>query len=437
MRARHFLQSILNPRERWQFFFGRHSLLLSPIRFISNAACNGSDDTGIERNQMSELNSAMRHALTQRLCSPERPLPANRVYKQLVNPCRLVKEFDFSKSSRRLARQHAVLRFLRKHNVLLHSLLFYIPEAVTWNRTGEFDRLALYGKCIFRSEVRGRLLRLFPDMPPQIFTQCSQSLLSDNSLADLFDTLHMELIVGLRPTRRDDSGSPLRQNSQKAKRVKVSLGKAEKVNMLCAVLGEMQWFAARTKATDRTHNNALFPPSDVLILHVLCLHQLECMPAELIFRNLEPHLKAIRQVWVNEPMSLPTQLRLVPRTLAALSLSSNPHSPTSAELECRMKASSAIPSISNKDDVDSKDAVVRVRPLTAQPDTNYVKSFMKPKCRFERFKTDSYKVLHADRRGEPPLLSHEKTVRAVGAEGTYSLPDSRRRELLPGFSETD
>ncbi|CCW71136.1 unnamed protein product [Phytomonas sp. Hart1] len=424
MRSRRFLRSTLEPRERWRECFGWSNLLKLSTCSIIDPICNASSDNYTERNQMLEFNPAMRHALLRRLCSPEHPLPAKCIYKQLVNPCHLVKEFDFSKSSKRLGRQHAVLRFLRKHNVLMHSLLFYIPETTTWNRTGEFDRLALYGKRILSSEVRGRLLHLFPDMPPLAFAKCAKTIISDDSLADLFDILHMELIVGLRPPTKVDSKPPSPEQGSRVKRLKIRLNKSKKVHMLCAIVGEMQWFVARTKATDRTHNNALFPPSDVLILHVLCVHLLECIPAEVIFRDLESHLRAIRPVWVNAPMSLPTQYRLIPRTLGSLALSSEPHLPTTEELDRRAKASAAIESIASANEGNGKGAVVGVRPLTTQPDANYVKSFMRPKCLYTRFETHWYKILQTDRKGEAPCLNSEKTTRVADAGVTFSQKNS-------------
>lgn len=99
----------------------------------------------------------------------------------------------------------------------------------------------------------------------------------------------------------------LRQQRQRY-RESLQLSPHQKASMLCAVLGELRWFGARTRPTHRTHNNAIFPPSDVLILHVLATHLVECLPAEMLLMALEPHLAAIQSQWQNFPMSLPTQL---------------------------------------------------------------------------------------------------------------------------------
>lgn len=362
--------------------------------------------------------------LKARLGSPSAPLPSNQVYAKLVNPCRLVDEFNFAKTSKRLARQHAAFRFLRRHNVLMHGLLFYVQHTETWNTTQEFARLSLVGESVIRAEVRGRLLKLFPDMSHDAFATCAAELTSCSSLASLFDALRLDQIVGAKPPPREsgstDAGRDGTKHTERAKaaqtRAKVTLDDDAKCAMLCAVVGEMHWFAARTKATDRTHNNALFPPSDVLILHVLCTHLLECVPAELIFGKLQPMIQHLRSVWVNEPMSLPSQLLLKPRTIAALSLSSSSHSPTAEELRWRTVSADA--------------TTVPVRALTEAPDTDYLKSYMRPRFSHRHF--DSLwlqAVSPPHRRAVTAGLLAQPSVKASSEPDPNLWNENRRREL--------
>lgn len=368
--------------------------------------------------ETSSPTDGLRGALTSRLCDPAAPLPSNQVYERLVNPCRLVDEFNFAKTTKRQARQHAALRFLRRHNVLMHSLLFYAPRTATWNTTAEFERLALLGESVLRAEVRGRVLKLFPEMPHATYADATKRLLGRESLVGLFDALGMAQLVGSRPPPRPAAKSPRGRPGQA--RVEVprwSVPTAdERYGMLCATVGEMHWFAARTKATDRTHNNALFPPSDVLILHVLCTHLLECLPAELIFGELEPLIQKIRAVWVNEPMSVPSQLRTAPHTIGALSLAAAPHAPSAPELTRRDPGAGVA-------------SAAALRPLTASADENYVKSFMRPKCSHKHFDSPWYSILPDDKRGTPPPLAAARDPTPNSPADASLWSDARRREL--------
>jgi hypothetical protein len=88
------------------------------------------------------------------------------------------------------------------------------------------------------------------------------------------------------------------------------LSAQQKASLLLAIVAELRWFVARTKATDRTHNNALFPPSDVLVLHVLASHCVEAICGELVYGTLKPRLTALRTRWRNFDASLVSQLVL-------------------------------------------------------------------------------------------------------------------------------
>ncbi|KAH9593078.1 hypothetical protein LSM04_000072 [Trypanosoma melophagium] len=335
-----------------------------------------------------------------RLTSATEPLPANQVYATIANPCRLIDEFTHAKTTRRLARLRTSLGFLRRHNVLLHSLLFYVKESKTWNTTGEFGRLALFGESLLKHEVRTRTLRLFPSIDAENYASLTAAMTSEDALCELFDQLLMQSLVGAKP--------------ENVKNRSWKLTKEQKCNMLCAVVGEMSWFAARTKATDRTHNNALFPPSDALILHVLSCHVLECFPAELIYTVVEPRIHRIKEVWVNEPMSIPSQLRLKPRTIGALSLSLLKHSITEAEQKRKEEA---------------KMATLCQPSLSPDPIIGSVRSTMQPRWNYKRFDERRYQVLEDDRRCCLPLKS-SPNVKSVSDSVYLSLTEERRRELV-------
>ncbi|KPI86801.1 putative MP44 [Leptomonas seymouri] len=313
--------------------------------------------------------------LRQRLCSPTHPLPARKVYDELANRSRIVEEFHFSKTSRRLSHQRLALAFLRRYNVLLHSLLFFSENTQTWNTTPEFQRLALFGESILATEVRGRLLKLFPDVPFSVLVQAQSSIVGEKGLCLAFDRYELKAIVGAKPQEKRQRGK---------------FTSEQKCHMFCAVIGEMHWFVARTRPTDRTHNNALFPPSDVLILHVLCAHLLECIPAELIYRMLEPIIADMKRVWVNEPMSLPSQLRLVPRTIGALSLNTVPLPNPAATSLATQEGSTAPCQVKQKESQSVR------RALTRSPETVFVKSFMQPTCNHRNFDGPHYQFSETD-----------------------------------------
>ncbi|KAG5475267.1 hypothetical protein LSCM1_03378 [Leishmania martiniquensis] len=332
----------------------------------------------------SRLRNALRSLLIERLCSPTQPLPAKHLYDELTNRSRLVEEFHFSKTSRRLTRQRLALQFLRRYNVLLHGLLFYSEGTRTWNTTSEFHRLAILGESVLITEVRTRLLKLFPTMPYAAYVESLPHMVGEEALAAAFDRYEMQSIVGVRPSNR---------------RCGTRLTRVQKCHMLCAVIAEMYWFTARTKPTDLTHNNALFPPSDVLILHVLSTHLLENVPAELIYNVVEPILADIKRVWVNQPMSLPAQLCLTPRTVGALSLNAVPVAPP------LITESDAAKSLQEK----HTEAHRRQHTLSREPDNSCVKSFMRPSLNYRIFDSPRYQILGSDNRVAPLLLAQEQS----------------------------
>lgn len=340
------------------------------------------------------------HALLKdRLTSPTEPLPANQIYTTLANPCRLIDEFTCAKTTRRLGRLRTSLGFLRRHNVLLHSLLFYVRETQTWNTTAGFGRLAFFGESLLRHEVRARTLRLFPSIDAPTYAALCGTALSEDALCGFFDQLYMKSLVGAKPDGRDRDWT---------------LTKEQRCSMLCAMVAEMSWFASRTKATDRTHNNALFPPSDALILHVLCCHVLESLPAELIYAIVEPRVQRLKEVWMNEPMSIPAQLHLKPRTVGALSLSLVKRCISDEERRRKTEAQAA----SVCQPTLSSDRVV-----------GSVWSTMRPKWSFKRFDERRYQILNEDKRCCLPL-SMSSSPRKSSEPAALLLSDERRRELV-------
>lgn len=358
------------------------------------------------------LRAVLFDMLAQRLCSPTNPLPARGVYDVLANRSRIVAEFHYAKTPKRLSRQRVALAFLRRYNVLLHSLLFFSNNSQTWNITPEFHRLALLGESVLTNEVRGRLLKLFPDMAYTTLVQILQHLLAEKGLCAAFDRFHLTEVVGAKPSI--------------ARQLR-SITAEQKCHMLCAVIGEMYWFVARTRPTDRTHNNALFPPSDVLILNVLCSHLLECIPAELIYHIVEPVVAEMKGVWVNEPMSLPAQLRLTPRTIGALSLNTVPlprPAPTAATNAGDAQTTASITHA-------HKSAQSVRRTLTTTPDARFVKSFMRPQCNHRNFDHPRYQVLESDTVREVCALSSTKEIAANrGTEGALDSEAARVARVM-------
>lgn len=427
----------------------------------------------------------LRDALVARLCCPQHPLPRLSIYRELVNMTRIITEFHYIRSSRRLHKQHDALCFLRRHNVLMHSLLYYVEHSASWNVTSEFERLALFGEAVLRAEVHARLLQLFSKITSHFYAECVVQLLHEDALAKLFDELSMGKIVGSRPPPRRRSSQTTVQELNKhdtaseARNAKdkqtyfpevrmtsraLLLSSRQKSNMLCAIIGEMQWFVDRTKSVDRTHNNALFPPSDVLVLHVLCSHLLECLPAEVIYRAVEPQVNEIRAVWVNEPMSVPAQLHLKPRTPNAMSLCIVPRSALSCSNEVPMSSTAVlqakymstdfvtrsadvkpIPSTATKAVAESPGSMCRPAlpesmTLTKERNTNYVKSAMRPLYSHKHFDSSRYRIfahevhadtrpsLHTERAGDQGVDNDE--VPCLSATDTSHWSDARARELV-------
>ena len=242
------------------------------------------------------------------------PLSPRHIWEAVSKNVLLLAEFNLPRHSQRLSRVNTALKFLRDHHVILHSPLRWsggneptasgensstvseVGNAInTWNVSSPFYRVAMVGEVQLRSEVTARMTKLFPldailsgkestaseslGSAATLSELISESYGEDN-LAKLFDSLEMGRILERQGRRQ------------------LPLTNKQKASMLCAVVGELHWFAVRTKATDRSKVTALFPPSDVLILHVLAIHTLEVITASLVYQMVEPTaMNLLRYAW--------------------------------------------------------------------------------------------------------------------------------------------
>ncbi|CUG94080.1 RNA editing complex protein MP44, putative [Bodo saltans] len=235
----------------------------------------------------------------------EQPLSIRDFWQATAHRERLVEEFSSSKLSTRLAHLSKAIHFLRNHNVLVHGSLH--ASASCWNVTSEFSRVAAFGESVLRNELCLRVLKHFPSINDDAMSELVDHCCSTEWVASLYDLLQLNGLLDKRLRRQ------------------LKPTQLQKQSLVLAMLGEMHWFAVRTKATDRTHNNALFPPSDVLILHSLCAHSVESIVVELFASCFELPLRELKSMWKNFHCSLPSQLQSKPRTLFCHALSTRPN----------------------------------------------------------------------------------------------------------------
>lgn len=229
-------------------------------------------------------------------------LPLSGLWGRCSRKAQLIDEFNDAKPSRRLAQLSATVRYLVGHNVLLHSVLRLDAQTRLWHVTPEFGRVALVGEAWLASEAATRVAALFPDASAADTDAVASRAVNAATAAALFDALRLHATLPAAH-RRERPLTP-----------------EQKAQMLFAIAGEARWFIVKTKATDRTHNNALFPPSDALVLHVLCCHALECIVATLLFDALTPLLAQELPSWRNFHASTVAQWRRAAAVPARLSL---------------------------------------------------------------------------------------------------------------------
>lgn len=274
-----------------------------------------------------------RALLAERLTSAT-PLPMKDLWKHVTTETKMIDEFQSERRSQRIGHLSTSLKFLRDHNVLLHSGLHFNPATQTWNVTAEFDRVLIAGDTFLQREVAVRLFKLLPTLDDETLSFLVTEVCSVSNLSSVFDRANLSRNV-------DPSG-----------RRRQKLTAQQKAASIVSTLGELHWFVVKTKATDRTHNNALFPPSDVLVLHVLSAHCCEALCGELIVERLMPAMRAFKLQWKNVGESLPQQLKgFKPRVPGAFLLNSSPLLPppqgeSSAERSvARLAGPSPVPTV--------------------------------------------------------------------------------------------
>lgn len=313
-------------------FFFTHAMFLRTVPRLLTAAS-------------APFAEALRQRLSDRALPP---MEIRQLWTYQSTAHRLVEEFNVGPMSQRYARVAEMLRFLSDHNVLVHSLLRHGPPgpqppptegnvilaggekrrpptarrrsdsaALTVRVSPEFRRLALVGESLYRSETTLRVARLFPLCSADLLVQMQQVLCEPGNLALLFDGLSAHTL-GTPPS--SDSCSAVVSGVAATQSWFGSLKGADdaKALFVYSTIAELNWFVVKTKATDRTHNNALFPPSDALILHVLAAHTVECLLSFLLVDQLLAVAQSLRQggQWQNHTLSLPQQLKRDSRTHA-------------------------------------------------------------------------------------------------------------------------
>lgn len=239
--------------------------------------------------------------LGESMTSHSRVVCLKELWQEFGNRDKMLSEFCSESSSTRLGHISTSLQFLKDHNVVSHGLLHFKESSKRWCVSRDFERAAGFGECILRNEISTRILAAMPNIDEASFYELCRRSVSPHQTQKLYDSMHLNRLL------------------QKERR-RFKLNEFHKHSMLLAILGEMQWFTLRTKATERTLNNALFPPSDVLILHALCAHAIEGIIVEAILNQLHEAIRILKDSWRNFHCSTVQQLKMKPRTINRLSL---------------------------------------------------------------------------------------------------------------------
>lgn len=235
------------------------------------------------------------------------PMIMSRIFDESLPQLRLYSIFNSTTTAHHMLPEHSgrnrrharlqqvskMLRFLLDHNVLLHAVVRFHPRTRTWNVTPSYPRLVTLGQSRIATEANLRVSKVFPNATLAQLQALEDAVLDPRLLASLFDTAGFNRLVHPLEARQL---YPLTVN--------------QKATLLCAMLAELKWFVDRTRPTNRTHNNALFPPSDVLILHSLAVHSVECLMGELLWHLFESLVGKIARRWRNMDTSLVEQLDL-------------------------------------------------------------------------------------------------------------------------------
>eukprot|EP00759_Apiculatamorpha_spiralis_P028008 PhF_6_TR30587/c0_g1_i2/m.44997 len=198
----------------------------------------------------------------------------------------LIREFDVKRDSTRRARIHDTIKFLHEHNVLLYSPYRWSEEKF-WVRTVDFAKCFLAGETVVRAAVIDRLARIFPNATADELHATTEVIMDIPAMSALYDVFQLNALLP-HPQRREHKVSPQMKRA-----------------MVLAMCGEMNWFVAKSRATDRSFNNTLFPPSDTLVVHVLCHHTIESLLLEVVHYNIQKILKENLNVWSDFRSKLP------------------------------------------------------------------------------------------------------------------------------------
>eukprot|EP00760_Papus_ankaliazontas_P004372 PhM_4_TR11843/c0_g1_i1/m.11817 len=229
-----------------------------------------------------------RNLICRTACSPEKySTMMTNLWHYLHFDAALIKEFDVKVDSTRRARLVDTIKFLWEHNVVLYSPYRFQEDRGHWVRTADFGKCLLMGESVVRSAVIDRLARLFPNATALELRSLSDVIMDEPAMGALYDLLEMNSLLP-HPHRR-----------------KHKITQGMKRAMLLAMCGELNWFVAKSRATDRAFNNTLFPPSDALVIHVLSHHAVESVLLEVVHFYIQKVLRETLPVWNDHKGRLP------------------------------------------------------------------------------------------------------------------------------------
>ena len=221
-----------------------------------------------------------RYAICRHISSPEKYLSlVKNLWHFLHYDVALIKDFDVKKDSKRRQRLHDVIKFLHQNNVILYSVYRWVEEKMHWARPVEFAKCLLAGEAILRSSVIDRFSRIFPRATAGEIKALTDSVMDFPAMSAMYDTLQLNSLLP-HPQRRTHK-----------------LTQVMKRALLIAMCGEMSWFVGKSRATDRAFNNALFPPSDTLVVHVLTHHAVEAIMIEVVHHYIQKIVKETLPIW--------------------------------------------------------------------------------------------------------------------------------------------
>jgi len=304
-----------------------------------------------------------RHVI-RRLIDPVEPVALRDLWRRLVNAHRIVDELSSNSKSRSQGKLRLALMFLATHRVLLHSVPHFSHSSRDWLISPEFSKLVVVGESHIKHRTASSIVQFIPGIEADLLSALQKRVVEEARLQRLFNELHLNRLF--EPTAR--------------RTCKPST--ALIVQTLFAIVGELFWFVVKTKATDRTHNNALFPPSDVLILHVLANHAVEMLVTTLLADELCPK-DEIKSRWRNYHCSTPEQYKSIPHTVCSMSLTTSATS----------RSASVAP------------LLVNAHPLSKYPTIDVPLSTAKPSFNLKRF------VLHKSAKCQDLTLSAVPTRR--------------------------